>query len=137
MNSNLWVNILLAGAVLMLVAQVARIPLLFAVSFPLVMVTWMILGAMKNNKIGRGLKFSLVSLFVIWVVGFLALNLMDHSKFTGTILGFMPGTAIMIYVIWLLPLFVGTLVYSMRFDRDYLQEEDIKRLESKNTQLAE
>lgn len=131
MKNDTWVNILLIGAVVMLIAQIAKLPLLFALAFPVVMASWMILGAIRRNKIGKGLKISLISLLIIWIVGFGALNLMDHSKFTGTVLGFMPGTAIMIYFIWLLPLFVGTLVFGIRFNKDYLDESDVKKLESK------
>ncbi|SHK56030.1 hypothetical protein [Paramaledivibacter caminithermalis] len=126
MKNDNWVKILFAGAILMLISQIAKIPLLFAVSFPVVFATWMILGAIRKNQIGQGLKLSIVSLFAIWVIGFLAMNLMNHSVFTKTILAFMPGTSIMIYLIWLLPFFVGTLVYSLRFDKEYLAEEDIK-----------
>lgn len=130
MKNDTCVKILLLGAVVMLIAQIFKLDLLLALSFPVVMATWMMLGAIRNNKIGKGLKISLTSLLIIWVVGFVALNLIDHSKFTGTVLGFTPGTAIMIYFIWLLPLFVGTLVFGIRFNKDYLDESDAKKIES-------
>lgn len=130
MKNDTCVKILLLGAIVMLIAQIFKLNLLFALSFPVVMAFWMMLGAIRKNKIGKGLKISLISLLIIWVVGFGALNLIDHSKFTGTILGFTPGTAIMIYFIWLLPLFVGTLVFGIRFNEDYLDENDAKKIDS-------
>jgi hypothetical protein len=137
MKNNTWVNILLIGAIIMLIAQIAKLPLLFALAFPVVIVSWMTLGAIRSNKIGKGLKISLILLSIIWIVGFGVLNLMDHSKFTGTILGFTPGTAIMIYIIWLLPLFAGTLVYGIRFNKDYLNESDVKKFESKTGETVD
>lgn len=132
MKNDFWVKVLLVGAILMLIAQLAKLPLLFAISFPTVTATWMVLGAIRKNKIGKGLKISLISLYVIWIISFVAMNLINHSVFNGTILGFMPGTAIMIYIVWLLPFFVGTLAFGLRFDKDYLSKEDIEKFE-KNT----
>ncbi|QZY54392.1 hypothetical protein [Crassaminicella profunda] len=130
MNQNdTWVKVLLAGAILMLIAQIAKLPILLVISFPVVMVSWMTLGALRKNKVGKGLKFSLISLYIIWTVGFLAMTLMENSTFNGTVLGFMPSTAIMIYGVWLLPYIFGTLVYGFRFDKDYLDENDIVKFE--------
>lgn len=130
MNQNdTWVKVLLAGAILMLIAQIAKLSILLVISFPVVMVSWMTLGALRKNKVGKGLKFSLISLYIIWTAGFLAMTLMDNSTFNGTVLGFMPSTAIMIYGVWLLPYIFGTLVYGFRFDKDYLDENDIVRFE--------
>lgn len=131
MKNDLWVKVLLVGAIIMLIAQIAKLPLLFAISFPVVISAWMILGALRKNKVGKGLKISISILYCIWTIGFVAMNLIDHSVFNGTVLGFMPGTAIMIYIVWLLPFFVGTLVYGLRFDKDYLADEDIKKFENK------
>lgn len=137
MKNDLWVKILLAGAILMLIAQIAKLPVLLALSFPVVVTSWMVLGALRKNKVGNGLKISLVSLYVIWTIGFLVMTLMNHKEFNGTILGFAPGTAIMIYIIWLLPFFVGTLVYALRFDKDYLADEDIKKFERRTGENVE
>ncbi|WP_026896119.1 hypothetical protein [Clostridiisalibacter paucivorans] len=132
MNKNdAWVKILLVGAILMLIAQVAKLPILLVLSFPIVMVSWMTLGALRKNKIGKGLKFSLISLYIIWTIGFLAMTLIDSSTFSGTVLGFMPGTAIMVYGVWILPYIFGTLVYGIRFDKDYLDDSDITKFEKK------
>lgn len=137
MKNDIYVKVLLVGAIVMLIAQIAKLDLLLALSFPVVMVSWMTLGAIRKNSIGKGLKFSLISLLVIWTVGFVALNLIDHSKFTGTVLGFTPGTAIMIYFIWLLPLFFGTLLFGIRFDKDYLDENDAKKIAGKTGETVD
>ncbi|EOD00323.1 hypothetical protein [Caldisalinibacter kiritimatiensis] len=131
MKNDKWVKILLVGAILLFIAQIAKLPVLFALAFPTLIIAWMTLGALRRNEVGKGLKISLICLYAIWIIGFLVLNLMNHSVFNGTALGFMPGTAIMIYIIWLLPFFVGTLMYGIRFDKDYLDEKDIKRFEKK------
>lgn len=137
MKNDTWVKVLLIGAILMLIAQVGKIPMLFAISFPIVIVGWMALGAIRRGQIGKSLKLSLIALSVIWVIGFIVLNLMDHSKFSGTVLGLVPGTAIMIYIIWLLPFFIGTLVYSLKFNEEYLDEEDIKKFENRSSEVIE
>lgn len=130
MNKNdTWVKILLIGAILMLIAQIGNFSILLVLSFPVVMVSWMTLGALRRNKVGKGLKFSLISLYIIWTVGFLAMILIDDTVFKGTVLGFVPGTAIMVYGVWILPYIFGTLVYGIRFDEDYLDEDDIKKFE--------
>jgi len=136
-KNDTWVKVLLIGSILMLIAQVGKIPMLFAISFPIVIVGWMALGAMRRNKIGKTLKLSLTALLVIWVVGFIVLNVMDHSQFNGTVLGLVPGTAIMIYIIWLLPFFIGTLVYCLKFNEEYLDEEDIRKFEKKSNGVIE
>ena len=129
-NRDSWVLLILIASLLMFVAQVFTIELLNAVAFPVVFFAWMWLGAIRKKQIGSGYKKSLLVLFVIWLGGFLAMNLMDTSSmFEGTVLGFPPATAIMVYVVWFLPLIAGTLIYGLKFDSDYLGQEDIDKIE--------
>ncbi|MCF6463528.1 hypothetical protein [Clostridium sp. Cult1] len=120
------VLLLLLSAILLLIAQIFENSLLFAISFPVLMFSWMWLGALKKGKV-RGLaKYSLLGVLAIWLIGFIAMERMDHSSF-GKFFGGLPlGTAIMMYVAWFLPFLVGTVAYSIRFEKDYITMEDLE-----------
>lgn len=130
MNKNdSWVLAILVAAILMLVAQIFKLDLLMAVSFPVVFFAWLWLGTLRKGVMGSCYKKSFLALLVIWVISFVAMNLIDtKSMFDRTILGFPVATAIMVYIVWLLPLFVGTLAYGLRFETDYLGEEEIQKV---------
>lgn len=125
-KSDVTVICLLIFAVLLLISQLAMSPMLFAIAFPFVMFLWMWLGAMKKGKVRGGARYSLILVLVIWLVGFIAMVSMDHTKF-GTFFGGLPaGTAIMMYFVWFLPFLVGTVVYGIRFEKDYITMDDLK-----------
>ncbi|NMR96266.1 hypothetical protein HKB01_03115, partial [Vibrio parahaemolyticus] len=120
------VLLLLVSAILLLISQLIENSLFFAIAFPILIFSWMWLGAQKKGKVRGVAKYSLIGLLVIWLVGFIAMERIDHSNF-GNFFGGLPiGTAIMMYFTWLLPFLVGTVVYSIRFEKDYLTMEDLE-----------
>lgn len=127
MNRNdLTVVFLLMAAILLLIAQITVSPMLFAIVFPILMFLWMWLGALKDGKVRGGAKYSLIGVVIVWLIGFISMTAMDHSTI-GSFFGGLPsGTAIMMYLVWLLPFIIGTLVYSIRFEKDYITYDDLE-----------
>lgn len=129
MNDRM-VNLILITAILMLVALLGNMSMLFAISFPVLMFSWMYLGALKRGGIGRGYRGALISVLVLWLFGFIVLNLINHNvapaSYTG---GFTPGTAVMVYVIWFLPLIFGTFRYGYHFDSDCINDTELSKIE--------
>ncbi|WP_461205122.1 hypothetical protein [Clostridium sp. DL1XJH146] len=123
--NDTWVKVLLIGSIIMLVAMVTKNANILAFGFPIVCFSWMWLGALKKGKVYGVLRYGLISLLVIWWGGFFAMLNFDMSKLNGFVLGFPKATAIMIYIVWLLPLFTGTWLFGKRFKKDYLTDEDI------------
>lgn len=133
-NNDKTVLLLLISAILLLISQLMENSLFFAIAFPILIFSWMWLGALKNGKVRGGAKYSLIGLLVIWLVGFIAMERIDHSNF-GKFFGGLPlGTAIMMYFTWFLPFLVGTVVYSVRFEKDYITMEDLEEF-SKSTNV--
>jgi hypothetical protein len=130
-NNDKAVLLLLISAILLLISQLTENSLFFAIAFPILIFSWMWLGALKNGKVRGIAKYSLVGLLIIWLVGFVAMERMDHSNF-GVFFGGLPlGTAIMMYFTWFLPFLVGTVTYSLRFEKDYLTMEDLEEFSKK------
>lgn len=127
MNKNdKTVLLLLVAAILLLIAQFTKNSLIFAIAFPILMFAWMWLGAIKNGEVRGVAKYSLLGVLIVWLIGFIAMERMDHSNF-GRFFGGLPlGTAIMMYVTWFLPFLIGTVAYSVRFEKDYITMQDLE-----------
>ncbi|WP_353894020.1 hypothetical protein PRVXH_000793 [Proteinivorax hydrogeniformans] len=131
MNDQM-VKVILLAAVLMLVALFGDFVYLFALSFPVLMFAWMFLGALRNGSIGSGYKASLISVLVVWLGGFVTMNLMDTAAEPSVYIGGFPvATAIMVYVVWILPFILGTYAYGYFFEKDCITKEELKTLENK------
>lgn len=120
------VFLLLISALLLLVSQIFNNSLLFAITFPILMFLWLWLGAKKKGEVRGMAKYSLLGVLVIWLIGFIAMERMDHSVLGKFFLGLPSGTAIMMYFAWFLPFLIGTLVYSLRFEKDYITMDDLE-----------
>lgn len=125
-KKDLTVLVILISAVLMLIAQLTKNNMLFALSFPFVCIAWMWLGAMKKDSVRGRAKISLISILIIWLIAFASMVSMNNSQVTGYFLGLPKATAIMVYGVWVVSFLVVTLVYAIRFDKDYITNEDIK-----------
>ncbi len=126
MNKNdKTVLLLLVSAILLLIGQLVENSLLFAIAFPILMFSWMWLGALKNGEVRGGAKYSLLGVLIVWLIGFIAMERMDHANF-GAFGGLPLGTAIMMYVTWFLPFLIGTVAYSIRFEKDYITMDDLE-----------
>lgn len=111
----------------MLIAMFLDSGILFALAFPVLMFAWMFLGALRQGRIGNGYKLSLVSVLVVWIGGFLTMNLMDTASEPSVYIGGFPAaTAIMVYIVWLLPFFLGSYAYGHYFESDCMSEEEFK-----------
>ncbi|MCY6372147.1 hypothetical protein [Clostridium ganghwense] len=131
-SNDSWVKAILVGAIILLISQFTKNDKLFAIGFPIVCFSWMWLGALKKGKVRGILKYGLISLLVIWMGGFFAMMSFDTSKLYNFIGGWTKPTAIMIYIVWLLPLFVGTILFGIRFKKDFLSDEDIEEFNKKS-----
>lgn len=125
-KSDQTILLLLVTAILLLIAQLTKNSLMFAIAFPVLMFSWMWLGASKKGIV-RGLaKYSLLGVLATWLIGFVAMERINHSNF-GRFFGGLPiGTAIMMYIAWFLPFLIGTVAYSIRFEKDYITMEDLE-----------
>ncbi|GAF11062.1 hypothetical protein JCM19046_4223 [Bacillus sp. JCM 19046] len=128
MNDKI-VALLFGTSTLMLIALLFNLVWLYAASFPIVLFAWMFLGAIRNGRIGSGYMFSLVSTLVIWLTGFLTMVYLDDTAIPTTyILGFPVHTFIMVYIVWLLPFFSGSLLYGLFFEKDAMTLQDWNQL---------
>lgn len=124
------VKIILVASIAMLVALFGDWAYLFAVSFPFLMFAWMYAGALKNGQIGDGYKYSLISVLLIWLIGFVSMNLIDTTVAPDTYIGGFPiATAIMVYFVWGLPFITGTFTFGYFFETDCINEKELKSLE--------
>ncbi len=132
------VLLLLVAAILLLVAQLTENSLMFAIVFPVLMFSWLWLGALKEGKVRGGAKYSLLGVLIIWVIGFITMERIDHSSF-GKFFGGLPlGMAIMMYVTWFLPFLIGTVTYSIRFEKDYITMGDLEEFtEATNVKMED
>lgn len=120
-----FIALLFGTSGLMLIALLFNLVWLYAAAFPIVMFSWMCLGAIRNGKIGSGYFFSLVSTLVIWLGGFLSMVYLDDTVVPTTyLLGFPIHTFIMVYVVWLLPFFSGSLLYGVFFEKDSMSRAE-------------
>ena len=81
--------------------------------------------------LGSGHRFSLVGVLLVWLVGFVSMNLMDTvSQPTAYFLGFPPATNIMLWLVWIVPAILVSYLYGYFFERDSINPEELRRLES-------
>lgn len=130
--SERMVQMMLIAAIVMLVALLADTAMLFAIAFPVLMFAWMVTGALKNGTLGTGYRFSLVGVLVVWLVGFISMNLMDTASEPSTyILGFPPATNIMLWLVWIVPAILVSYLYGYFFERDSINPEELRKLDDR------
>jgi hypothetical protein len=88
-------------------------------------VALMILGAIREGTRARPIGFALSFLFAVLVLGF-GIPLFFSSR--DIWLGLPVATAIIVYGVGILPVFVLPLVYAWTFDDRTLNSEDIERI---------
>ena len=130
-NNDSWVLVLLIGFILLLIAQIFKVNWLFAFSFPAIIFVWMWIGASKKGKVRGSLKIGLISLLIVYWLGYYIMFRYDMSAVEGIILGFSKPTAIQLLVVWLIPLFSLTILFGIRFKKDFLTDNDIKEFNEK------
>ncbi len=83
MNSNdKTVLLLLISAILLLISQLIENSLFFCNSISNINIFMDVARCVKKNgKVRGGAKYSLVGLLIIWLVGFIAMERIDHSNF--------------------------------------------------------
>lgn len=127
--TNRLVNVMLVASVLMILAMFVNSGILFALAMPILLFSWMYLGALRNGKIGKGYQFSLTSVLIIWIGGFLTMNLLDTQSEPSVFIGGFPlATAIMVYIVWALPFFFGSYLYGHYFESDCIDGEELNQL---------
>ncbi|MFW5787225.1 MAG: hypothetical protein ACOCV3_03055 [Halanaerobiales bacterium] len=130
MNDKM-IGIILVSSILMLIALFTDSAILFAFSFPFLLFAWMYAGALKNGQIGKGYKYSLISILLIWLIGFTSMVLMDTSSVPEIYFGGFPlATAIMVYFVWGLPFITGTYTFGYFFESNCINEKELKELEN-------
>lgn len=104
-------------------------PWVVAIGIAATLVATMTLGAARNGRIGR-LAFPFAFVFVVVAGGFsVILALPPANPLDPTLwLGLPPRTAILLYGIGLLPLFVVPIAYALTFDEMTLSQQDLERV---------
>ncbi|SES87366.1 hypothetical protein [Anaerobranca gottschalkii] len=112
-NSKNVINLLLVSSVLLVLALFMNNNYIFIFGMSFFVFAWVLLGVIKN----RGYVYATSSILVIWVLGFLTINILKYTEVpTDFFIGFPIGTAIMVYFIWALPVLTFTYLYSHFFD---------------------
>lgn len=95
------------------------------------MIGMCILGATRRGELAKGLWIAFAVMFVIVVGAFwLALGLpADEGAGGPLLLGLPRRTAIVLYGVGALPMFLLPLVYAWTFESSTLSEEDIRRVQ--------
>ena len=99
--------------------------LLMIIGIATMAVALMILGAIREGTRAGPIGFALLFLFVVLVAGF-GIPLFFTSREIW--LGLPATTAIVVYGVGILPVFVLPLVYAWTFDDRTLNSEDIERI---------
>lgn len=127
--SNRLVNVILVMSLLMIIAMFVNSGIIFAISMSILLFAWMYLGALRKGRIGKGYQFSLISVLIIWLGGFLSMNIIDTQSVPTLFIGGFPvATAIMVYVVWALPFFFGSYLYGRYFESDSINAEELNQL---------
>lgn len=127
MNRDIVIAWMAVALGLGLVTMLLDATLAFAGTVSLVLTFTLWLGAMRRDDIGP-FKPYIAASFVVWIVSFAGMHLLSHSA--DDLVGGLPhATAVMVYGLWIAPLFTATIPYALHFDRFTLTEEEIRRVE--------
>ena len=91
-------------------------------------------SALIGIAVSRGGRVGALRVFLVVFALFLQLCLAAMLLLTGRPdpdgwwLGFPPATAVMLYGLWLSPLFIVALIYAWHFEREGVTEDDLRRL---------
>lgn len=130
-KNDSWVIVLLIGFILLLGAQIFKNEKVFAFAFPLIVFSWMWLGFAKKGKVRGAMKYGLISILLVYWLGFFWMLNYDMSKLNGIFLGLPKATAIQLLIVWLIPLFTVTILFGIRFKKDFLSDDDIREFNEK------
>ena len=105
-------------------------PVLLAVGSNGAIMTLMALGAMRHDRLPRSLAWLFVGLFVLCAGAFVvALALPAREGVGGPLLLGLPlRTAIVVYGVGVLPIFVLPFAYALTFDASTLSDDDLRRV---------
>lgn len=84
------------------------------------------LGAVRESGLGPFKPFFIAALLV-WLLAFALMHGLSAST-AQLILGLPPATAASVFILWLAPLFLVTLPYSLYFDSSVLSAADLAAL---------
>lgn len=107
----------------------------FAIAMAAVMTSILVLGAARKGKPLGNLTWVFVFTFVVIAAGFsIALGQTDVA--TGKLyLGLPAGSAIILYVVGLLPMAVLPIAYALTFEKTTLSDEELAELRRKLAEL--
>lgn len=109
-----------------------------AIGIAVLMVATMVLGAVRNDRLGR-LTLPFAFVFLVLAVGFgvvLALPPADPADLD-LWLGLPPRAAVVLYGVGLLPLFAVPVAYALTFDDMTLSDGDLARVREAAARLRE
>lgn len=140
-KNNKFIIIILITTILMVFAQLTKNATIFAIVMPLMIFSWIFLGAAKNGKVPKVLGALWITTFVIMTGSLLTmLNIVKvpENIIKNYFLGFPLPTAILFFAFWMLVGLINNAAYSLRFDKDILREEWIEEFEAKTaTELVQ
>ena len=125
------------GALFVVTPPPAWAPVCLAIGANGVMMSLMAIGAMRRDTIPRSLAYTFVILFALCAGSFVAALLMPpHEGVGGTLLLGLPlRTAIVVYAVGVVPIFVLPFAYALTFDSSTLNEDDLARVREAFTQM--
>lgn len=125
--NNKVILVVLASAIAMMAGLLLNNAMIVAITFPIVVMSWVALGALRKGKLGKGYALSLGLTLIIWIVCFVFMTVMDVKVAPTTyILGLPLGTAIMVFGVWIFSLLPFTFLQGHFFERDCLGIEEDK-----------
>lgn len=95
-----------------------------------VMMTLMAIGAMRRDTIPRSLAYTFALLFALCAGAFVAALLLPANEGAGgpLLLGLPLRTAIVVYAVGVVPIFVLPFAYALTFDSSTLDDGDLARV---------
>lgn len=127
------------GATLWLGTAPTFAPFALAYGIAAAMTGMFVLGAMRSGTLAPALRVTFALVFVVVTGSFwLALGMPAAEGAGGALLFGLPQrTAIVLYGVGVVPMFVLPLVYALSFDRGILSEEDIARVRAAHQRMRD
>ncbi len=113
--------VVLLSAIAMMAGLLLNKAMVIAIVFPIVVMSWVALGAINKGKLGKGYALLLGLTLIIFIISFVYMTMMNVKVPPTTyVLGLPLGTAIMIFVVWLLSMGTFTFLQGHFFESDCL-----------------
>ena len=136
MNNNKILYFVLASALLMLIGQIAKITMLYAIGIPCLIIAITFLGLARKGSLkhAKGMSISLILTLLIQVGSLIIMLMMTKNpeNITKTfILGFPAPTFVQFFIFWFLPAAILTLSFALLMNKEIIEDEEMREFERK------